>query len=165
MADTSIGDMVAAEAHGQPKEYVEADWGGEDPVRRWRSVAVFGGLVAVEGGIFTMVAAGDIYEVVAVAFVLLALLIIAIGSLVVPWIGGGYGWAVVGAALIALVLGLYLGIHPVTDRAPVGSLWAGGSPAEAGVIWTLRLMEGGGLFAFVLGVVQAVRLTRKEERD
>lgn len=135
------------------------------PVMFWRALALFGALLAVEGGMFTMFAAGVGWGGLTVELVTLGVAVFVIGSVIAPVFGGGYGWAVIGAASILVILGFYVHLHPLGGPSPVGSLWTGGTTAHPVVSWTVRGMEAGGLILFVSGLAGSLYSTFREERE
>lgn len=161
VSDYLVPELASIERAGPVKESEEGDLAARDEDRadHWAAFALFGALAAVEGGLFTWFADGPYWGAVGVGFVLIGLLVLLVGALIVPELGGGYGWAILGGSALAIVLGAYMGMTPLNAPAAVGSLWTGGHPADESLAWTIRVMEAGGLVAFVLGVVQSVRLT------
>lgn len=167
VSDYLVPELAKIERTGPVKEAEEGDlaeW-EEDHADHWAALALFGALAAVEGGLFTWFAAGVYWPAVGVGFVLIGVLILLVGALVVPELGGGFGWAILAGATLAIVLGAYMGLEPLPAAATVGSLWTGGHPASSALAWTIRLLEAGGLLAFVLGIVQAVRWTIRLRRE
>ncbi len=143
--------------HGAPQTYGDRDFSwAEDSVRRWRAIALFGGLVLLDGVIlWELLTTGESYP--ALTFAGVALLLGLLGGL--PLLFLGYTEAALafgGGALVGFVAAVSF---PLTDVAGGYSTFAnpGSMGTEIAVVLGLQVA---GAFLVILGVVESVKASR-----
>lgn len=146
-ADSSVPPLAAVEQRAPEQEWFSSDFAeAEARVEHWRALALFGILVALEGLFFSLVADGSLFAIADVALVLLGVTIFLVGGLIVPEIGQGFGWAILGAAATGVVVGIFLQVTPLTSPLSLGQLWSDPSPDfTENVVRTMQL--GGAVLA------------------
>ncbi len=156
-APTSFPAMAEMREHGAPRTYGDRDlsW-AEDSVRRWRAVALFGGLVFLDGVIlWEILTSGQSSP--GITFGGVALLLGLLGGL--PFLFLGYTEAALafgGGAVVGFVVAVSF---PLTDVAGGYSTFAnpGSLGTELAVVLGLQVV---GAFLVTLGVVESVKASR-----
>ena len=155
IADTSVPEFAEIRRHGRGKDWAVDDFETEeDFVTRWRALGVLGALTLGEGLYFAFVAEGG------ASFLALGLIAFVVAMLVSAYGGGEYGWAGVGAGLLA---GLIAGASyhdAVFGTWPPAKFSSGVLPANGAAGIELGLMVGG-LTLLVAGFVRAVQLSKR----
>ncbi len=153
IAETSVPAMIEIERHARRHDAADADlaW-EEDSLTRWRAVALFGGLIAAEGLLYSR------FGIIYIAVAALALLV---GALIVPAVGREYGWALVVASLLALAVGLLPLVAGsfftvVSAPVPLGPTLAGEGTVLVGAVLT-----AGGITALAFGLAGSIRISRR----
>jgi hypothetical protein len=154
LADQASPAMAQIRAEAPLRDpWDEPAW-DDGPVLRWRGLALFGGLLALESGLF--VALSDAPGPNARASVFLAVgVLLAVGAvLVTPAFGGEYVAGALGAAGVAIVLGILV-LAGRTFGYPAGTF-------EVAAIGGMLVF---GLSGLVLGLVESTEIERRLDPD
>ncbi len=164
LADSSLAPLAEVERRAHEREWFSSDLADEeDRLEAWHAVAMFGFLVTVEGLFFSLIAQGEFYVLVDVGLVLAGLLVFLLGSLVTPELGTGYGWAVLSAAGVAVLFGVYMQFNRLAESLTLSDLWSGVTTDLTGTI--VRTMQLGGVVLAVFSLLVAYRVRRRIERE
>jgi hypothetical protein len=149
--------MAEIREHGAPQTYGDRDFSwAEDSVRRWRAIALFGGLVFLDGVLlWELLITGESNP--ALTFAGVALLLGLLGGL--PLLFLGYTEAALafgGGAVVGFVVAV---TFPLTDLAGGYSTFAnpGSLGTELAVVLGLQVV---GAVLVTLGVVGSVKASR-----